>query len=84
MVGRAGSSMDKIQGGVQNVLASVDEISNSLREQSAASNLIARNVEGIAQMTEETSSIIKEVSASAEHLEQLSRTLNQAVGQFKL
>jgi methyl-accepting chemotaxis protein len=84
MVGRAGSSMDKIQGGVQNVLASVDEISNSLREQSAARNLIARNVEGIAQMTEETSSIIKEVSASAEHLEQLSRTLNQAVGQFKL
>ena len=84
MVGRAGSSMDKIQEGVQKVLASVGDISSSLREQSSASALIAKNVEGIAQMTEETSAIINDVSASADQLEQLAASLKQSVGQFKL
>ena len=84
MVGRAGISMEKIQEGAQKVLASVGDISASLREQSSTSNLIAKNVEGIAQMTEETSSIIKEVAASADQLEQLAEALKRSVGQFKL
>ena len=84
MVSGTGSSMEKIQDGVQKVLAAVDDISSALREQSSASHLIARNVESIAEMTEETSVIIKEVSASAAQLEQLAASLKAAVGQFKL
>jgi methyl-accepting chemotaxis protein len=84
MVGRAGSSMENIQGGVQKVLAAVGDISSSLREQSSTSNLIAKNVEEIARMTEETSVIINEVSASADQLEQLATSLKDSVGQFKL
>jgi methyl-accepting chemotaxis protein len=83
LVGRADSSMEKIQDGVEKVLASVDHISSSLREQKSTSNDIAKNVENIAQMTEETSSIIKEVAASADHLEQLAEQLRESVGQFK-
>jgi methyl-accepting chemotaxis protein len=84
MVGRAGSSMEKIQVGAQKVLAAVDDISSSLREQSSTSNLIAKNIEGIAQMTEETSTVIKDVSASADELEQLAAKLKESVGLFRL
>jgi len=84
MVGRAGSSMEQIQGGVEKVLAAVGDISSSLREQSSTSNLIAKNVEAIALMTEETSSVIKEVAASADQLEHLATTLKDSVGQFNL
>ncbi len=84
LVGHANESMERIQGGVQKVLASVEQISSALREQNAASNLIARSVEGIAEMTEKNSSVIKEVSSAAEHLEQLAVQLNESVGKFKL
>ena len=84
MVGRAGDSMGKIQGAVQQVLAAVDDISASLKEQSATSHLIARNVEGIARMTEETSAVVKDVSVSADELERLAADLKQSMGQFKL
>jgi methyl-accepting chemotaxis protein len=84
MVDRAGASMEKIQGGVQEVLASIGDISSALSEQSAASNLIAKNVEGIAQMTEETSRIVKDVATSADQLEQLALSLKESVGQFRL
>ena len=84
MVGLAGMSMEKIQAGVQGVLASVRDISSSLKEQSSSSNLIAKNIEGIAQMTEETSTVIREVAASADQLEQLASALKDSVGQFRL
>ena len=84
MVGHAEKSMSKIQDGVQRVLASVGDISLALSEQSSASHQIARNVEGIAQMTEETSTIIKEVAMSSDHLEQLASQLKKSVDQFKL
>jgi methyl-accepting chemotaxis protein len=84
MVGRAGSSMELIQDGVQKVLAAIGDISASLREQNASSNQIARNVEGIARMTDETSTIVRDVAASADQLEQLAAALKDSVGQFKL
>ncbi|MBI2277360.1 MAG: methyl-accepting chemotaxis protein [Dechloromonas sp.] len=84
MVSSTGVSMEKIQDSVQKVLSAVDDISSALKEQSSASHLIARNVEGIAEMTEETSTIIKDVSASAAQLEQLAASLKAAVGEFKL
>jgi methyl-accepting chemotaxis protein len=83
-VSRAGSSMDKIQLGVEKVLASVGDISSAMKEQTSTSNLISKDVEAIAQMTEETSSVIQDVSSSADHLEQLAVKLKESVGQFKL
>jgi methyl-accepting chemotaxis protein len=84
LVSRTGVSMEKIQDGVQQVLAAVGDISLALQQQSSASQLIARNVEGIVEMTAETSGIIKEVASSAGHLEQLADHLKTSVGEFKL
>jgi len=66
------------------VLASVDDIFLALSEQSSTNNLIATNVEGIAQMTEQTSIIIKDVAASADNLAQLAAQLKDSVGKFNL
>ncbi len=84
MVSATGVSMERIQDGVGKVLAAIDDISTALREQSSASQLIARNVESIAEMTEETSTVIKDVSISADQLEQLAAQLKATVGEFKL
>ena len=84
MVSLAGNSMERIRVGVQKVLDSVGDISSSLKEQTSTSNLIAKNIEGIAQMTEETSTVIKDVSASADQLEKLAASLKEAMGQFRL
>ena len=83
-VGRAGNSMKNIQDGVQKVLAAVGDISSSLQEQSTTSHLIARDIEGISRMTEENSISIREVSASADQLEQLAAALKESVGKFRL
>ncbi len=83
-VGRAGNSMKSIQEGVQKVLAAVGDISSSLQEQSTTSHLIARDIEGISRMTEENSISIRDVSASADQLEQLAAALKESVGKFRL
>jgi len=84
MVEHAGSSMEQIQGGVEKVLASVGDISTALMEQSTTSETIAKDIEGVARLTEETNTIIKEVAASATQLEQLATTLRHSVGRFRL
>jgi len=84
IVEHAEGSMAKIQDGVLKVLSSVGDISQALTEQSSASTLIAKNVEGIALMSEETSTIMKDVAASADHLQKLAAQLKESVGQFTL
>ncbi|MFA6314072.1 MAG: methyl-accepting chemotaxis protein [Sterolibacterium sp.] len=84
MAAKAGDSMTLIQASSRKVLDAVAEIASALHEQSAASNLIAENVEKIAQMTEENSASVKEVNQAANHLDELSRQLNSLVGQFKV
>lgn len=84
MVNLAGSAMDKIQGGVQKVLSSVEDISSALGEQRLSSDQLAKDIEGVAHTTEETSNIIKKVAISADNLEQLASSLKESVGKFKL
>jgi methyl-accepting chemotaxis protein len=84
IVGNAENSMARIQDAVLKVLASVNDISQSLIEQSSTNDLIEKNVEGIAQMTEQTSIIIKDVAESADNLERLAAQLKDSVGKFNL
>lgn len=84
MVEHAGSSMEQIQAGVDRVLASVGDISASLMEQRTTSDLIARDIEGVSRLTEETNAILQEVAASATQLEQLASSLKHSVEQFSL
>ncbi|MDD5240177.1 MAG: methyl-accepting chemotaxis protein [Sulfuricella sp.] len=84
MANQAGESMQKIRDGAGQVIASVSEIMDALREQSTASGQVAGSVERIAQMTEQNSNEVREIAQTAESLEQLAGSLQNSVSQFKV
>jgi methyl-accepting chemotaxis protein len=61
----------------------IDDIDASVQEQRGASSDIARNVERMAQMAEETSSAAGQTSAAAARLEQLASALEDSVRRFR-
>lgn len=62
----------------------VSDIAASVNEQSLASNEIARNVEKIAQMSEENNVAVESNTHEIVRLEQLARELQSAVSRFKV
>jgi methyl-accepting chemotaxis protein len=62
----------------------IKEISAATREQRAASNDIARNVETIAVMTEENSAVAANLAGAAGRLEQMSSNLQNLANRFKV
>ncbi|MBI3479347.1 MAG: methyl-accepting chemotaxis protein [Nitrosomonadales bacterium] len=84
MANQAGESITQIKAEVAQVAKVISNISDSLKEQSAASRDIASNVEKIAQMSEENSAAVEQAAGSAKHLEQLASSLQGTVGRFKV
>ncbi|GGY12510.1 methyl-accepting chemotaxis protein [Paludibacterium paludis] len=68
----------------QTLAQSIVDIAASTREQSVASSEIAQNVERISLMAQSNSDVVREVSASVEHLRGLSANLEALVGNFRL
>ncbi len=69
---------------VEQASRGVSDIATSVAEQSAASNDIARHVEGIAQMAEENHTIIAQSEQSGTHLKELANELQGVVGRFEV
>ena len=84
LANQAGHSITQIKTEAARVAQVVGDISDSLKEQSVASNDIAKNVERIAQMTEENSAAVQEASTAALHLEQLAVSLQNTIGRFRV
>lgn len=80
----AGQSIRQIEEQSKSVLTVVGDITNALREQSVASNDIARRVEQMAQMTEENSSSVRETAAAAQQLDSVSSVLETSAHQFRI
>jgi methyl-accepting chemotaxis protein len=80
----AGQSIMAIENGSERLLAAVSDISDALKEQSQASNDIARHVERIAQMTEENSLAIRQTSTASAGLEELAHALQKDVSRFRI
>ncbi|MBA3998235.1 MAG: methyl-accepting chemotaxis protein, partial [Candidatus Accumulibacter sp.] len=78
------ASITEIRDGAQRVMEVVNSISDAIREQGAASSEIARNIEQIARMSEESASAVQHTTDAARHLQQLSNSLHASVGRFKL
>ncbi len=68
---------------VGNTSAGINNIADSVKEQNAAMNDLARNVEHIAQMTEENSFAVDTVSDAAANLQNLAVGLQEKVGKFR-
>ncbi|MBI2275772.1 MAG: cache domain-containing protein [Dechloromonas sp.] len=83
LANQAGDSINRIRDGSARVSEVVNDISASIREQSAAGNKIADQLEGIAQMSEESSVAVRRTADAARQLHTLSASLHQAVAQFK-
>ena len=77
MLTEAGEAVTKSSHGVSDIAASVGE-------QSLASNEIARNVEKIAQMSEENHAAVEANTQDIVRLEQLARELQGAVSRFRV
>jgi len=61
-----------------------ERIAASVAEQTGASEQVSRHVRGISEMAEANSAAIRETSATARQLEQLSRSLQDCTSRFKL
>jgi len=81
---KAGQSISDIQTSTRSVLNALSEISDALREQSAASTLIAQNVESSSHATEENSAAMKEVVVVTDNLAILASKLKFSVNQFRV
>ncbi|MDR0529376.1 MAG: methyl-accepting chemotaxis protein [Zoogloeaceae bacterium] len=81
---QAGDRIASIQEGAGRVSSAVTEISSALKEQSVASQEIAKHVENIAQMTDENNAAAEEVSSNARSLEELAESANTSIQAFKL
>lgn len=80
---RASTSMMGIRASAEIVQSSVQGISEALQEQRTASVDLSRNVEAIAQQSEENASAVASVSDAATLLEGVSCDLKVAVSRFR-
>lgn len=84
MAEQAGQSIGEIQSGSARVVAAVNDISSALKEQSAASNDIARSIEQIAQMVTANNAASENVAAAAIEMGNLADGLSSSVRFFRL
>ena len=73
----------RINEGARVTMQRIHDISSAANEQTTASTDIAKNVERIAQMTEETSAAIGQASSAATQLETLATKLHGEIAQFR-
>ncbi|MGP0208772.1 methyl-accepting chemotaxis protein [Pseudomonas sp. NCHU5232] len=81
--GQAGDAIVSIRTASERVVGVVDQISLALREQTVASQDVARNVERIAQMSVENSEAVSDTSRTAHELQQLAVSLEKTVALFR-
>lgn len=84
MAGSAGQAIIEIRDSSSKVLHVVDQISFALREQTAASQDVARSVERSAQMAEQNNMSVQELLKTSGGLKSLATSLQQEVGRFRL
>jgi methyl-accepting chemotaxis protein len=78
----AGKRIGELSASAADVLTAVQEISSSLKEQSQASNEIARHVENIAQMAQENTGAVEQTRDSARTLQDLAGALQSSAMRF--
>jgi methyl-accepting chemotaxis protein len=80
----AGAAIGRIQDEAGEVLASVSEIADSLREQGTVTNDIASHVERIARMSEDNNTLAGESATAASQLQSLAASMRDDVRRFRL
>lgn len=81
---QAGASVGEIESGAQRVVGVINDITDSLQEQTIAGNEIAKNVESIAAMVEENNASAEQAADAASQLEHLAQELLTTIGSFRV
>jgi len=79
----AGSAIQRVASSASNAASSVTEMTENMKEQSAAGQEIARNVEHVAQMSEENHAAAMASADHARDLVHLARNLDENVKRFR-
>ncbi len=79
---RAGASMAQIKQGTEQVVSTVGDITNALREQSQAVNSVAREVEKIASMVNENTLAVDDLAKTSDELNHLAEALHESIKHF--
>lgn len=77
-------AMRGVKSSIDQALEAVSDITVALEEQSHSSMQVASNVEQVAQMTEENSTAVASLNASANHVSEMAQSLNAMVGRFRV
>ncbi|MCW0505946.1 chemotaxis protein [Aeromonas piscicola] len=84
MATESGAIISEIRSASHRVMEQVGEITNAIREQSAAAESIAHQVENIAQVVQQTSSTAEETSAAAEELNVTTESIHQQISRYRI
>jgi len=84
MATESGAIITEIRSASHRVMDQVGEITNAIREQSAAAESIAHQVEQIAQVVQQTSSTAEETSAAAEELNVTTESIHQQISRYRI
>ncbi|MBS4686029.1 methyl-accepting chemotaxis protein [Aeromonas sobria] len=84
MATESGAIISEIRSASHRVMDQVGEITNAIREQSAAAESIAHQVEQIAQVVQQTSSTAEETSAAAEELNVTTDSIHQQISRYRI
>ena len=84
MAGQAGAALRQINEASVLALGNISEVAAATTEQSQASASVARNVEHISGMIEESAASVRAANEDVLVLEQLSRELRESVARFRV
>ena len=80
----AGQSIQDIKDGSSTVVGAVEEISEAVREQSAATTAISQRIEQIAQMTERNTAAVQDTADSVQRMSVMSQEIAAALKAYKV
>jgi len=81
---KAGSSLEEIIVGAEQVVDIVTQVAAASEEQSSAAEQISKNIEAISSVTQESASGIQQIAHASEDLNRLTLNLQELVAQFKI
>ncbi|GJQ64303.1 MAG: hypothetical protein SCALA702_33560 [Melioribacteraceae bacterium] len=84
LANNAGSSLERIIKGTDDVVDIVSMVAKASEEQSNAAELMSRNIEGINQVISESAIGVNEIAKASEDLNRLTLNLQDLIGQFKM
>lgn len=79
-----GTSMQEVRDKISAAMASVNAITEALSEQNTTSQQIGRDIERIAQMTDENAASVNSLNSTVSHVKDLAEGLNGLVRNFQL